>query len=60
MLISFVQMQLYSAYVRSSAQKLKPGCAPEAQSALSPEKGPYKAPLGIIRNAKGPDCRAFH
>lgn len=60
MLISYVQMRLYSAFVRSRAQKLKPGFAPEAQSALSPEKGPHKASLGIMRNAKGPDCRAFH
>lgn len=56
----FAQMRLYSAFVRSSAQKLKPGFARETQSVLSPEKGPHKAPSGIIRNVKGPDCRAFH
>lgn len=60
MLISFMQMRLYSAFVRSSAQKLKPGFAREMQSALSPEKEPRKAPSAIIRNVNGPDCRAFH
>lgn len=54
MLVSFVQMRLYSAFVHSSAQKLKPGFAPEMQSALSPEKGPAQSPSGHDPQRKRP------
>lgn len=58
--VSFMQKRLYSAFARSSAQKLKPVSLRRGNQRFLQKRGPRKAPLGIIRNAKGPDCRAFH